>query len=192
MLHHLSFSVSDLTNSTAFYDAVLGAMNYRRFWTDDNGVGYGLEENKDLFAIKKRVGKAAPSTGFHLALRAKSRYQVDAFYRAAIEMGAKDNGAPGLRPHFGDHYYTAFVIDPDGYELEAVCNADIAVRSIETSRLWLKMFSPEEAEKVAEFQRANRDFMAAHEPPRPADYYSAEHWRLKLAELQTAAHEDKQ
>lgn len=121
MLHHLSFSVSDLQKSTRFYDAVLGTLGYRRVWTGANGVGYGIENDKDLFALKKRVDHVRiPSAGFHLAFAAKSRNDVDAFYETAIQMGAKDNGRSGLRPQYGENYYAAFVVDLDGYEIEAV------------------------------------------------------------------------
>ena len=123
-MHHLSFSVSDLAKSTAFYDAVLGALNYRRVWTGTNGVGYGVEEGKDLFALKKRMATVQiPSPGFHLAFAAKSCEAVDAFFATAMRMGATDNGGSGFRPQYEKHYYAAFIIDLDGYEIEAVINS---------------------------------------------------------------------
>jgi catechol 2,3-dioxygenase-like lactoylglutathione lyase family enzyme len=121
MLHHLSFSVSDIHRSTAFYDLVLGVLGYRRVWTDEDAVGYGTEEGNDIFALKKRTPVvSAPSPGFHLAFLATSRQHVDAFHKVALEAGGMDNGAPGLRPHYGQDYYAAFIIDPDGYCIEAV------------------------------------------------------------------------
>lgn len=124
MLHHLSFSVSDLARSIAFYDAVLGALGYVRVFTSDTGAGWGLPGGGDKFAVKKRVDRPAiPSAGFHLAFAAATRAHVDSFHAAALANGAKDDGAPGLRPHYGPTYYAAFVTDPDGYALEAVINS---------------------------------------------------------------------
>jgi catechol 2,3-dioxygenase-like lactoylglutathione lyase family enzyme len=121
VIHHLSFAVNDLQRAAVFYDAALSALGYRRSWTNERGVGYGLVDDDEVFALKYRDGKArAPGAGFHLAFNAASPAAVDAFYRAAIEHGGRDNGAPGLRPHYGATYYAAFVIDPDGYEVEAV------------------------------------------------------------------------
>jgi catechol 2,3-dioxygenase-like lactoylglutathione lyase family enzyme len=126
MLHHISFSVSDLNRSARFYKAVLEPLGYRCVDSTDTFVGYGLEDNKDLFAIKFR-GKeiTPPSIGFHLAFSAPNRESVDKFYKAALENGGKDNGSPGLRPQYGENYYAAFVIDPDGYQIEAVINKAI-------------------------------------------------------------------
>ncbi|HET9578618.1 MAG TPA: VOC family protein [Usitatibacter sp.] len=121
MLHHLSFAVSDLQRSAAFYDAVLGALGYTRAWASAREIGYGVGGAEDKFAIKLRgVPVAAPSPGFHLAFAAPSREAVDAFHAAALARGGRDDGAPGLRPHYGPGYYAAFVIDPDGYRIEAV------------------------------------------------------------------------
>jgi catechol 2,3-dioxygenase-like lactoylglutathione lyase family enzyme len=121
MLHHLSFSVSDLDKASSFYDAVLSPLGYVRVWTFPDAVGYGVNGGDDQFAIKARTKQvAAPSPGFHVAFSAKDRQAVDAFYAAAMAQGAKDNGAPGMRPHYGPHYYAAFVTDLDGYPIEAV------------------------------------------------------------------------
>lgn len=120
MLSHLSFSISNLDRAAAFYDAVLGALGYRRVFTGPNSIGYGGEDGNEKFAIKQRVDRVTvPSAGFHLAFAARSREDVDAFHAAALAHGGSDNGAPGLRPHFGPDYYAAFLLDPDGYELEA-------------------------------------------------------------------------
>lgn len=123
MLHHLSFSVSDLERSAEFYDAVLSALGYIRAFSAATAIGWGLEAGKDKFAIKAAQEQVvAPVLGFHVAFRAPSRAAVDAFHAAALAHGATDNGAPGLRPHYGPHYYAAFVLDPDGYRIEAVIN----------------------------------------------------------------------
>jgi catechol 2,3-dioxygenase-like lactoylglutathione lyase family enzyme len=121
MLGHLSFGVSDLGRAIAFYDAALASLGLTRVWTTDNAAGYGPPGRGDILALKRRDGAAAPGPGFHLAFNAPSRDAVDAFHAAAIRAGGSDNGAPGLRPHYGPTYYAAFVIDPEGYPLEAVC-----------------------------------------------------------------------
>ena len=121
MLHHLSFGTSDLARSAAFYDAVLAALGYARVWADATAVGYGYLGAGDKLAIKLRPdGAAAPGAGFHVAFAAADRDAVARFYEAALEHGGKDNGPPGLRPQYGENYYAAFVIDPDGYAIEAV------------------------------------------------------------------------
>ncbi|MFO0744393.1 MAG: VOC family protein [Myxococcota bacterium] len=122
MLHHLSFAVADLGRSAAFYDAALGALGYLRAWTVPDAVGYGEHLDADRFAIKQRDAVVSPpARGFHLAFAAPSRAAVDAFHAAAVRAGGVDDGAPGLRPSYGPSYYAAFVVDPDGYRLEAVC-----------------------------------------------------------------------
>lgn len=120
MLHHLSFGVRDLHAAGVFYDAVLGALGYRRVFEDDTAIGYGLVDDEDVLCLKLRDDAAAPGPGFHLAFTAGTPAQVDAFHRAAVANGGNDNGAAGLRPDYGDTYYAAFVIDPDGHRIEAV------------------------------------------------------------------------
>ena len=120
MLGHLSFGVSNLDRSTAFYDAVMAALGFRRVWTSATGVGYGLEPDKDKLALFPRADASPPGPGFHLAFDAPDRSAVDRFHAAALAAGATSNGPPGLRPHYSATYYAAFVIDPDGYRLEAV------------------------------------------------------------------------
>src|SRR5580704_8093506 len=101
MLHHLSFGVSDLARASAFYDAVLGALGYRRVSESDRFVGYGLIDGEDRFALKLREGTAAPGAGCHLAFAAASRAAVAAFYQAGLKHGGRDDGAPGVRAHYG-------------------------------------------------------------------------------------------
>ncbi|WP_395741623.1 VOC family protein [Prosthecobacter sp.] len=121
MLHHLSFAVTDIARSAVFYDAVLAPLGYGRVWQDDTFIGYGSEPGKDVFALKLRPQNAAvPGDGFHVAFAASSRQAVDAFHSAALAHGGTDNGCSGLHPEYGPDYYAAFVIDPDGYRIEAV------------------------------------------------------------------------
>jgi len=123
MLHHISLGVQNLELAGAFYDAALGAPGFRRVFEDQTAIGYGLVDGKDLLYLKLRPAVTAPGLGFHLAFSAPSRSAVDAFHQAALRTGGQDNGAPGLRPHYGPHYYAAFLIDPDGHRIEAVTKA---------------------------------------------------------------------
>ena len=122
MLHHISFGVRDLQLAGLFYDAALGALGYRRVFEDDTAIGYGVEDDKDLLCLKLRPDAAPPGAGFHMAFAAPSRAAVDAFHAAALGVGGSDNGGPGLREDYGDHYYAAFLVDPDGHRIEAVIN----------------------------------------------------------------------
>jgi len=126
VLHHLSFAITDLARSAAFYDAALSALGYVRVWTDSTAVGYGLPGGGDKFAIRLRPTHAAiPGEGFHVAFAAPSRDGVARFHAAALTQGGQDNGAPELCPEYGEHYFAAFVIDPDGYRIEAVINGPV-------------------------------------------------------------------
>lgn len=130
MLHHISFSVSNIERSAAFYDAVRATLGYVRVWDDlrpgepDQAVGYGIAGGGDKLAIKLRPeGQRPPGPGFHLAFAAPDRRSIARFHAAALAHGGRDNGAPGPRPDYGPHYYAAFVVDPDGHHIEAVFNA---------------------------------------------------------------------
>ena len=123
MLHHISFAVADLAVAGAFYDAALGALGYRRVFEDKTAIGYGLEDGQDKLCLKLRPASVRPGPGFHLAFAAPSRAAVNAFHLRALGAGGTDNGAPGLRPRYGEHYYAGFVVNPDGHAIEAVINA---------------------------------------------------------------------
>ncbi|MBI3513944.1 MAG: VOC family protein [Proteobacteria bacterium] len=118
MIDHVSISVADLARATRFYDAVLAPLGYRRERTRPDHVGYGKPDDP-VFWIEQRAAHRTELSG-HYAFAAPDRPAVDAFHRAALAGGAQDNGAPGLR-HYHEHYYAAFVIDPDGHRIEAVC-----------------------------------------------------------------------
>lgn len=123
MLHHLSFGVLDLQRAGRFYDAVLSPLGYVRVFEDDTALGYGYPGGDDKLSLKLVPQVVVPGEGVHLAFAADSHARIDAFHAAALRHGGRCNGAPGLRPDYGDHYYAAFVVDPDGYRLEAVMNA---------------------------------------------------------------------
>lgn len=123
MLHHVSFAVADLAVSGAFYDAALGALGYRRVFEDDTAIGYGQVDGEDSFCLKLRTPAVAAGPGFHLAFAAPSRAAVDRFHAAALAVGGRDHGGPGWRPDYGPDYYAAFLVDPDGYRIEAVIKA---------------------------------------------------------------------
>lgn len=123
MLHHISLAVANLPRSAAFYDAALMPLGYLRVWSDATALGYGQPGGGDRLALKLMPESLiTPGPGFHLALAAPTRLAVTRFHAAALQNGGKDNGAPGLRPQYGPNYYAAFVVDPDGYHLEAVIN----------------------------------------------------------------------
>lgn len=130
MLHHLSLGVRDLEAAARFYDAVLAPLGYGRVWSDlrpgqpGQAVGYGVPGGGDRLALKQHdATPLAAGPGFHLAFAAPSRAAVDRFHAAALQHGGRDNGAPGLRPQYGERYYAAYVADPDGHRLEAVTTA---------------------------------------------------------------------
>jgi catechol 2,3-dioxygenase-like lactoylglutathione lyase family enzyme len=125
MIDHTGISVSDMERSKRFYTSALAAIGYallRDFPASVTGhtdaAGYGAEGVPDFW-----LSKGPPNDPpIHIAFRARNREQVDAFYAAAIAAGGKDNGKPGLRPQYHANYYGAFVLDPDGHNVEAVCH----------------------------------------------------------------------
>ncbi|SEG76406.1 VOC family protein [Bosea lathyri] len=125
MLGHLSFGVRDLAAAIAFYDAALAPLGLVRVWSDADAAGYGKPGGGDVLALKRRPDAAPAGPGFHLAFDAPSREAVDAFHAAALNVGGSDNGAPGLRLHYGSNYYAAFIVDPEGWRLEAVHQARV-------------------------------------------------------------------
>ena len=120
MLHHVSIGVRDLERSGAFYDAALGALGFRRVFEDETAIGYGVSDGEDLLCLKLRRDAGPPGPGSHLAFAAPSRAAVRAFHGCALRLGGTDDGPPGLRPQYGSNYYAAFLVDPDGYRIEAV------------------------------------------------------------------------
>lgn len=123
MISHVSLGVRNLERAAPFYDAVLDALGYVRLWTGADGLGYGPAGGGEKLNVFERVDAAAPGAGFHLAFDAPTMAAVDRFHAAAMAAGGQDEGALGLRPHYGTGYYAAFVRDPEGHKLEAVHHA---------------------------------------------------------------------
>ncbi|MCL1467785.1 VOC family protein [Argonema galeatum] len=128
MIDHLSIGVSDFARSLAFYDTVLAELGFKRCMAMNLATkkvaAYGPSD-QPIFWIGRQeqlTTAITPSAGFHIAFQATTRTAVDAFYRVAMADGATDNGKPGLRPQYHPNYYAAFVLDPDGYNIEAICH----------------------------------------------------------------------
>lgn len=135
MIDHIGLSISNLAKARAFYDAAFKPLGFAMVMevtpqmtgSRFTGLGYGpvgsdiegLQSGKPSFWISDE-GKTQPRT--HVAFVAGTRAQVDAFHAAALAAGGTDNGAPGVRPHYHANYYAAFVLDPDGHNIEAVCH----------------------------------------------------------------------
>ena len=118
MLDHVSLGVSDIERSRKFYDQALRPLGIERLYAEgETASGYGANL-KAFFWIGLREGM---QTGSHVAFTAEDRETVDRFHQAALAAGGRDNGPPGLRPHYHENYYGAFVLDPDGHNIEAVC-----------------------------------------------------------------------
>lgn len=123
MLDHVSIAVRDLDRAGPFYDAVLCALGYERRWMRDGRIRYGDRTLGEATALSVvAIGGATPAGG-HLALRASDRAAVDAFHAAGLAHGGRDDGPPGPRPQYHEHYYGAFLLDPEGNRIEAVCHA---------------------------------------------------------------------
>jgi catechol 2,3-dioxygenase-like lactoylglutathione lyase family enzyme len=126
MIDHTGVVVSDFARSRAFYTAALGSLGFIKnmeFPASVTGrtdvAGFGPPD-KPEFWISNGTPNQPP---LHIAFRVNTRAEVDAYYKAALAAGGRDNGAPGLRPHYHPNYYGAFVLDPDGHNIEAVCHA---------------------------------------------------------------------
>jgi catechol 2,3-dioxygenase-like lactoylglutathione lyase family enzyme len=121
MINHISIGVKSTARTKAFYDAALKPLGYRCLSESPGSLGYGA---KDVVLWISEVKKPVPpdmESGLHFCFDAPTRKSVDAFHKSAMAEGGKDNGKPGLRADYGENYYAAFVIDPDGYRIEAYC-----------------------------------------------------------------------
>jgi catechol 2,3-dioxygenase-like lactoylglutathione lyase family enzyme len=123
MLDHIGLAVTDLARSRAFYEAALAPLGITVLEViDENeagGTAVMMGDSEPFFVF---ADNEQPGEGTHVAFRAASRAQVDGFYAAAMAAGGKDNGAPGIRAQYHPNYYAAFVFDPDGINVEAVCH----------------------------------------------------------------------
>lgn len=117
MLDHVSLKVADHAAAQAFYDQALEPLGLARLFSMGDSSGYGA--GRPFFWI----GQGERAGYCHVAFTASDRAIVDAFYAAALAAGGRDNGPPGLREHYHPTYYGAFVLDPDGHNIEAVCHA---------------------------------------------------------------------
>lgn len=125
MIDHTGVTVSDFKKSKAFYQKALAPLGYTMLMeltpemTDGyEGAGFGVAPKPDFW-----IGVGTPQKPHvHIAFKAQTRKVVDEFYKAALAAGGRDNGAPGPRPHYHAKYYGAFVLDPDGHNIEAVCH----------------------------------------------------------------------
>jgi catechol 2,3-dioxygenase-like lactoylglutathione lyase family enzyme len=127
VIDHIGFPVSDYERAKAFYTRALAPLGYTLIMEIDAdktesaspAAGFGANGKPDFWI----GGEGGIDRPLHVAIAAKDRATVDAFYQAALAAGGRDNGSPGLRPHYHAHYYGAFVLDPDGHNIEAVCHA---------------------------------------------------------------------
>lgn len=126
MIDHIGFPVSDYDRAKAFYAQALAPLDYTLIMEvaqednpGDRAAGFGAGGKPDFWI----GGEGGIDKPLHVAIVAKDRATVDAFYKAALAAGGRDNGPPGLRPHYHANYYGAFVRDPDGHNIEAVCHA---------------------------------------------------------------------
>src|SRR5437762_5795907 len=117
MLDHIGLSVSDMAKSKSFYQKALAPLGYEVVMDFGEAVGLGSPGKPDFW-----IGAGKPGSGIHVCFAADDRSIVDAFYKAAMAAGGRDNGAPGLRTQYHPTYYGAFVFDPDGNNVEAVCH----------------------------------------------------------------------
>jgi catechol 2,3-dioxygenase-like lactoylglutathione lyase family enzyme len=124
MIDHIGFPVSDYARAKAFYAKALAPLGYvlimevQQNEQDAPAAGFGRDGKPDFWI----GGEGGLAKALHVAILAQDRAEVDAFYAAAIAAGGKDNGPPGVRAHYHPNYYGAFVLDPDGHNIEAVCH----------------------------------------------------------------------
>jgi len=121
VIGHISIGVKDVETSKRFYDAVLQPLGNRMIRRARSGAGCGYGADVIFFWVMAAERPVLPDekSGLHVCFAAPSAAAVDAFHAAALQAGGQDNGAPGLRPIYGDDYYAAFIVDPDGYRIEA-------------------------------------------------------------------------
>jgi catechol 2,3-dioxygenase-like lactoylglutathione lyase family enzyme len=123
MLDHVSIGVADVGRTKRFYDKAFKPLGYTCLSESRDSLGYGRDGVQFWIYQTERPVEPGPAPGLHFSFAAPSRESVTAFHAAALKAGGTDNGKPGLRKDYGDSYHAAFVIDPDGYRIEAHCEA---------------------------------------------------------------------
>lgn len=126
MIDHVSVGVRELAKSAAFYEPILAALGFRRLVTREKTVGFGKTYAEFWLNHRPQMAAVPEDSGTHICLRTRTKENVDAFFAAAIERGARDDGKPGLRPEYHGTYYAAFVRDLDGNRIEAVTFVEAA------------------------------------------------------------------
>jgi catechol 2,3-dioxygenase-like lactoylglutathione lyase family enzyme len=121
MFDHVSIGVRDVATAKRFYDAALNPLGYSCLSESTDSLGYGADDVGLWIGASEKPVPAEKASGLHFCFAAPNRASVDAFHTNALKAGGKDNGAPGLRESYGPNYYAAFVVDPDGYRIEAYC-----------------------------------------------------------------------
>lgn len=121
MIDHVGIDVSDYSCVKTFYTSALAPLGYTLLVEYGETAGFGADAKADFWISQNR----ATSPTIHVAFQCDRREQVDGFYAAALKAGGKDNGAPGIREDYSPTYYAAFVIDPDGHNIEAVCHKPV-------------------------------------------------------------------
>jgi catechol 2,3-dioxygenase-like lactoylglutathione lyase family enzyme len=123
MIDHVSIGVRDIARTKRFYDAALKPLGYTCLSEGDGSLGYGESAVALWISAAEHPVPGDMKSGLHFCFTAPTPRSVDAFHAAALSQGGRDNGKPGLRADYGPGYYAAFVIDPDGYRVEAHCHA---------------------------------------------------------------------
>lgn len=120
-LSHVSLGTNDFPSAKRFYDAVLATLGMRCVMDFDEGAGYGREFPEFWVQLPFDGASANPGNGTHVCFNAATQEAVQAFHQKALELGAEDEGKPGVRKEYSDNYYAAFVRDLDGHKIEAMC-----------------------------------------------------------------------
>lgn len=123
MINHVSIGVRDLARTKRFYDAALQSLGYRCLSAGESSLGYGRDGIAFWISTTDRPVAPDANSGLHFCFDAPDRGSVDAFHAAALKAGGRDNGKPGVRADYAENYYAGFVVEPDGYRIEAYCGA---------------------------------------------------------------------
>jgi catechol 2,3-dioxygenase-like lactoylglutathione lyase family enzyme len=139
ILDHVGLNVTDYARSKAFYERALAPLGITPIMEFGTACGFGRDGKPELWIGSGQASYQSPEqvsviTPIHVGIRAADRAQVDAFHAAAVAAGARDFGQPGLRPEYHPEYYGAFVLDPDGHNIEAVCHGAPTTSQLDESR----------------------------------------------------------